>query len=307
MDPAIELRHLRYYLAVAEELHFGRAATRLGISQPPLSQAIRRLEDELGVELLQRTSRSVLPTPAGLAFAGEARRVLGALESAVAEARRAAGTRSVVRIGATPTISLDRLQRFLATLSAREPSLQLQATHIGSLEQIRRLRSGELDFGLFYVPAPYADIESEPLFHADPIVALLPHGHPLSSRRTVRPKDVTGEMLVTFARSVNPTVYDWWMSAIQRAGYRFDELYEVKGSDPRDVILAVAGGAGIALGSSSYVVSTHENAPPVMVRPLVKKVLHPGISVGWRPRGPRHEAALVDVVREVARAVRSRR
>ena len=95
MDPAIELRHLRYYLAVVEELHFGRAAARLGISQPPLSQTIRRLEDELGVQLLQRTSRSVVPTPAGLALAGEARRVLGALECAVAEARRAAGTRSV--------------------------------------------------------------------------------------------------------------------------------------------------------------------------------------------------------------------
>ncbi len=71
-----------------------------------------------------------------------------------------------------------------------------------------RLRSGELDFGLFYVPVPYADIESEPLFHADPAVALLPHSHPLSSKRAVRPKGVTGEMLVTFARSVNITVYD---------------------------------------------------------------------------------------------------
>ncbi|HEY4825739.1 MAG TPA: LysR family transcriptional regulator [Solirubrobacteraceae bacterium] len=306
MDPAIELRHLRYYLAVVEELHFGRAATRLGISQPPLSQAIRRLEDELGVQLLQRTSRSVLPTPAGVALAGEARRVLGALEYAVAEARRAAGRRSVVRIGATPTMSLDGLQRFLTALSAREPSLQLQVTHIGSLEQIRRLRSGELDFGLFYVPVPYADIECEPLFHADPIMALLPHGHPLSAKRAVRPKDVTGETLVTFARSGNPTVYDWWMSAIQCAGYRFDGLNEVSGPDPRDVILAVAGGSGIALGSSSYVVGTDASGL-VMVRPLVKKVLHPGISVGWRTRGPRHEAALVDVVREVARAVRSRR
>ncbi len=195
--PAIELRHLRYYLAVAEELHFGRAAARLGISQPPLSQAIRTLEEELGVQLLRRTSRSVVPTPAGLALAGEARRVLGALEYAVAETRRAAGTRSVVRIGATPTMSLDGLQRFLTALSARQPSLQLQVTHIASLEQIKRLRSGELDFGLFYVPLPHADIESEPLFHADPIVAVLPHGHPLSSKRAVRPKDLTAETLVT--------------------------------------------------------------------------------------------------------------
>ena len=111
---------------------------------------------------------------------------------------------------------------------------------------------------------------------------------------------------MTFARSGNPTVYDWWMSAIQFAGYRFGELYEVRGTDPRDVILAVAGGSGIALGSSSYVVGTDANAL-VMVRPLVKKVLHPGISVGWRSRGPRQEGALVDLVREVARAVRSRR
>src|SRR5436309_15812072 len=99
---AIELRHLRYFLAVFEELHFGRAAERLHMAQPPLSQAIRRLEEELGVQLLQRTSRVVTATEAGRVFADEARKVFAALDHAVLEARRAGGLGAALRIGCIP-------------------------------------------------------------------------------------------------------------------------------------------------------------------------------------------------------------
>src|SRR3954470_14471877 len=105
MPPApttIELRHLRYFLAVIDELHFGRAAERLHMAQPPLSRAVRQLEDELGVKLLNRTSRVVTPTEAGLVFAEEARKVLGGFELAVAEAHRAGGPSRLLRLGAVP-------------------------------------------------------------------------------------------------------------------------------------------------------------------------------------------------------------
>src|SRR3954454_21826940 len=113
-SPSIELRHLRYFLAVFEELHFGRAAERLHIAQPPLSQAIRRLETELGVRLLHRTSRIVIATEPGKVFAEEARKVLAAFDLSVSEARRAAGLPSVVRIGCSPFLPIESLQAFLA-------------------------------------------------------------------------------------------------------------------------------------------------------------------------------------------------
>src|SRR3954447_5158313 len=100
--PAIDIRHLRYFLAVVEELHFGRAADRLHIAQPPLSQAIRKLETELGVQLFHRTSREVVVTEAGVVFAEEARKILVGFDVAVAEARHAGGANAVLRIGCSP-------------------------------------------------------------------------------------------------------------------------------------------------------------------------------------------------------------
>src|SRR2546423_14881748 len=117
----IELRHLRYFLAVVEELHFGRAAERLYIAQPPLSQAIRRLEEELGVQLLQRTSRVVTATEAGRVFADEARKVFAALDQAVVEARRAGGLGGALRIGWLPGRAIGRLVQCLRGLAAEGP------------------------------------------------------------------------------------------------------------------------------------------------------------------------------------------
>jgi DNA-binding transcriptional LysR family regulator len=300
MDPSIEIRHLRYFLAVVEELHFGRAAKRLRISQPPVSQAIRKLEEELGVKLLHRNSRSVSPTPAGLVFAEEARRVLGALDAAIAGARRATGAQSIVRIGALPSIGLEGLHRFLSALRAREPSLHTQVTHISSQEQIRRLQSGGLDFGVLRLPVPQNGIDTERMFKGEQAVALLAQGHPLTSVRAIAPKHVRGETLITFPRSLNPMEHDWWLSAVERAGYRFGELYEVTSADPRDLMLAVAVGSGIGLGPTSYL-ATSEASAFVESRALTKRVLCPEIAVAWRSRGPRHSGGLLDLVRDVAR------
>jgi DNA-binding transcriptional LysR family regulator len=172
-SPTIGLRHFRYFLAVMEELHFGRAADRLRIAQPPLSQAIRQLESELGVQLLHRTTRVVTPTEAGRVLAHEACKTLASFDVAVAEARRAGGGGSTLRIGCVPQLPMSRLHRFLAALRENTRDHDAEVTHLPSLDQVRRLQRGELDLGIFHHAGPPGDIETEPLFAGEPLVALL--------------------------------------------------------------------------------------------------------------------------------------
>src|SRR2546421_518408 len=131
-SPPVEVRHLRYFLAVSEELHFRRAAERLHIAQPPLSQAIQKLEAALGVRLLERTSRAVAPTAAGLVFAEEARKVLASLERGVAKTRGAANGQVQPRVGCVTHLPMDHLQRLLAALRRRKPGIRPEATPLGT-------------------------------------------------------------------------------------------------------------------------------------------------------------------------------
>jgi DNA-binding transcriptional LysR family regulator len=273
------------------------------MSQPPLSEAIRKLEHELGVQLLQRSSRSVVPTPAGRAFAEEARAVLGALDLAVAEARRAGGASSTVRVGSLPSVGLDKLQRFLRALSSREPNLRTEVTQLSSMEQVRRLGSHELDIGLLHLAVPYAGIQTEPLFEGEDVAALIPTDHPLASKPALEPPDVRGEVLVVLSRTLNPALYDWWVSTIEQAGFRFGDVYEVQSNDPRDVVVAVANGNGISLGTAAYV-AVAQASEIVACRPLAAPVTGPEIGVAWKGNGPRNVRGLIDVVREVARELR---
>ena len=129
----IELRHVRYFLVVAEELHYGRAAKRLHMAQPPLSRAIRRLESELGVRLLERTSRSVSLTAAGRVFAEEAREILSSVDFAIREARStAAAEGATIRLGCVPHAPIDRLHRFLTGLRAIVPGAHTVVEHAAS-------------------------------------------------------------------------------------------------------------------------------------------------------------------------------
>jgi DNA-binding transcriptional LysR family regulator len=218
---SIDLRHLRYFLAVMEELHFGRAASRLHISQPPLSQAIRKLETELGVQLLRRNSRTVAPTAAGRVFAGEARRVLTAYETAVAETRRAGGVTSTLRIGCVPYVPVSGLQRLIAALVGRCPAVDVRVTHLLALEQVERLRAGELDVGIFCHAEEHPDTVVEPLFPGGEIFAHLSYNHRLADRNALTPKDLAEEEIVLFPRDANPAIFDGMLSWADAAGYTF--------------------------------------------------------------------------------------
>jgi DNA-binding transcriptional LysR family regulator len=300
---AIELRHLRYFLAVFEELHFGRAAERLHIAQPPLSQAIRRLEEELGVQLLRRTSRVVTPTEAGRAFAEEARAVLSRFDLAVAEARRAGGAGSALRIGCVPDLPIERLLAFLAALEEQLPTSRQQVRHLTGQEQVRQLRSGELDVAVLHGAGALPGVESEPLFAGEPVAAFLGRGHHLAGRSTLRPSDLEIETLVVIPRTANPAFRDQWLVRIDEAGYRFRSVHEAGGPSARDLLLAVASGAGVAFGAFSLS-EVSEVGTIVVRRALDPPVSMPDTVAAWPADAPRRLRADLEVVRVVARTIR---
>jgi DNA-binding transcriptional LysR family regulator len=299
----IDVRHLRYFVAVSEELHFGRAAERLHITQPPLSQAIRKLEDELGVELLQRTSRVVTLTDAGRVFAKEARAVIAAFDRAVAEARRSAGSDKTIHIGCVPYLPVERLLAFLAELRRHEPGITVQVTHLFSPEQVERLRGGGLDVGMFIRAEEYDDLELETLYPGEPGGAFLAPSHPLTARPVLTPSDLSSETFVSFPKSANPALYDVIMGGFENAGYRFAEVREAGGPTTRDLFLEVAGGSGVALAMSSLR-NTGEAAGLVVHRPLDPPVEFPETVVAWMANPSGAVRAIVDVLRTVANDLR---
>jgi DNA-binding transcriptional LysR family regulator len=295
----IELRHLRYFLAVFEELHFGRAAERMHIAQPPLSQAIRKLEQELGVELFVRTSRAVEATPAGRALADEARRVLASFEFAVMEARRVGRGDDPLRIGCFAFLPTSQLQRFLEALRERDASLRAEVTHLWGPEQVERLRAGGLDLGIFMYTEDYAELEFVPLYPGEQIWAFLPPDHDLAGKAALTPEDLASETVLTFPRAGNPALYERYQRLLAEAGYRFPRLHELNSHDPRDALLAVAGGLGIACGPSSLP-QLGEEGQSVIGRPLNPQIHLPEVVVAWRTSAPRRLRSRLGAVREAA-------
>jgi DNA-binding transcriptional LysR family regulator len=301
----IDLRHLRYFLAVYEELHFGRAAERLHIAQPPLSQAIRKLENELAVTLFERTSRAVRPTQSGEALAEEARKVLESFNFAVSEARRA-GSRDVpLRIGCVAVLPTARLQRFVQELKKRDANLRTEIIRLWGGEQIERLRGGLLDLGVFgrVEDHDHPDLEYEPLFRGEPVHVFLPGGHRLAKKAVVTPDDLAGEMRISFPRTISPEFQDRFAGLLESAGYRFAGRHEISSKDPRDALLAVAGGLGVVFGAPSLR-DLGDEAKDLIVRPLDPPLqLLPETVVAWRASAPRALRSWLGDVRDVARTV----
>jgi len=300
----IEFRHLRYFLAVSEELHFGRAAQKLHISQPPLSQAIRKLEAELGVQLFERTSRVVKLTEAGRVFAEEARRVLADVELAVGAARHAGGAGYTLRIGCVPHLPVERLLAFLEALHERSPADRPQVTHITSGEQVARLRSGQLDVGIFNDDGEEEGLEEEPLFPGERLVALLAPDHPLTEHATLGPADLKQEVLVVFPQAASLAPHDRWLTLLERAGYRFARIREAGGAHPRDLLLAVAERLGVVLAPASLADVSDAGAL------VARRVLDPPVTlantvVAWRADPPARFRETLAVVRDIARELRA--
>ncbi len=200
----MELRHLRYFAAVAEELHFGRAAARLHISQPPLSVHIRELEAEIGVRLFDRSTRRVSLTAAGAAFRDRVTVLLAALNDAIVEAGDfGAGKRGRVRVGFVSSASVTVVPRAVRRFRDEHPLVEVELDPLTTNEQLEGLRTGSLDVGLVRAATAPDDIVIEPLLDED-MVAVVPVAHPLADSKSVTPAQLAREKLVLFPRNMMP-------------------------------------------------------------------------------------------------------
>lgn len=207
MDQDIELRHLRYFVAVAEELHFGRAALRLHLAQPPLSQQIRKLEEILGHALFTRTSRSVRLTSAGEVFFERARRTLRNVQEDLDEARSIGrGEVGFLRVGFIGSSMLTRLPAMLGKYRRQYPNVHLQLSENFTSNLIQSLTKNTLDAGILRDGDPTEGLTIEPLF-SEPFVAVLPSGHPLAKRKTISAADLRDEPFVFFTPTAGTLAY----------------------------------------------------------------------------------------------------
>ncbi|GHC60425.1 LysR family transcriptional regulator [Streptomyces flavofungini] len=191
----LETRELEYFVAVADELHFGRAADRLSIAQPALSKAIRRVESRLGVRLFDRSSRHVALTPAGAALLEHGRHALNAVGAAVRHARRAGDADARLRLVLKPGGDAHLLSGMLAAYADRPDARRVDILFSGATDRVDHLRDGRADVALLYVPFDDLDGLAHETLHVEGRVAVLPAGHRLAGRDELRLADLEGETL----------------------------------------------------------------------------------------------------------------
>jgi DNA-binding transcriptional LysR family regulator len=214
----MELRHLRYFVAVAETLSFRQAAEKLHMAQPPLSAQIKSLETELGVRLFERSTRSVRLTHAGQVFVQEARALLAASAEAQRKAKEAdMGIAGTVRLGVIAPVANSWLANVLRSFRQQFPGVQLSVFDLTSIEQLRRLRLNELDVGLLRPPIGDSDLDSVFVEKSEQVLAL-PAGHKLAKKRKLEWKDFDKQELVMIHPNGQHGYYDAFMAACAKAG-----------------------------------------------------------------------------------------
>lgn len=261
----MELRRLRYFVAVAEELHFRRAAERLHLAQPALSQQIRKLEHELGVQLLNRDKRGVALTPPGLVLLDEARRLLHLAEEAARATHDAgAGTAGKLRVGhladAVPTV----LPRAIARFATRHPGVEVCPETLPARQAIEDVRAGRLDVALVGLPAPTDGLKVTPVGVEETVAAIAGY-HPLSGRSTIPLAELSQAELVLLPRTTNPAFYDGFLSACREASIA-PPLRETAEAKVELALLIAAAGAAIAVLPAST--AERYSVPGIVFRSL---------------------------------------
>ncbi len=266
MNQNIDLRHLRYFLAVAEELHFGHAARRLHIAQPPLSQQIRHLEHEIGHPLFLRTSRSVKLTSAGKALMDRARRTLQKVDDDLEAVRSVArGEVGVLKIGFVGSAMLTRLPAILRKYRRMYASVRLHLNELHTNQLIDALREGSADVALARDAGATEDMHVERAF-VEPFVAVIPKKHPLAGRRSIPIARLKDEPFVFFPRAAGSYAWENTIRLCEQQGFHPNIVQEA----PQwlTIVRLVGAGLGVTIAPAS--------AEKIIVPDVVCRRLSPG-------------------------------
>ncbi|MDP9862717.1 MULTISPECIES: LysR family transcriptional regulator [Streptosporangium] len=258
------VRHLRYFTVVAEELHFGNAAVRLGMAQPPLSQRIRRLEEELGVRLFDRSSRQVRLTEPGRLLLAEAREIVARVDRLRDLAGRGEG--AALRVGVPPDLGSSVIAALIAGFRERVPEVRLAPAEMWSADQVIALTDGTLDVGLLRHPVTAPGLSFGPVLVQRPGVVLA-EADPLAELSSVHLADLAGRQLVLFPRE--PGLHEETLAECRHHGYVPEEVHEAQT-------------LGLVLAGTAVAFGPRVELPGLRWRPLLGSPLAWRVSTAWR-------------------------
>ena len=211
------------------------------------------------------------------------------------------GPDATLRIGCVAELALQQVQSFVGALYASDPHLETELRHLPSAAQVRALQSGELDLGLLYGTGDHDGIEAVPIFPGERLVAIVPIGHRLAQCPAVTPGDLRQEDLLIVPRRIDPAVHDALIARVRESGHEFRRVREWGGGDPRDVLMAVAQGNGVALAPAPLLDTVGELATIVTPRPTDPPVRMPATVLAWRAPANATVTRLLEVARAAAR------
>jgi DNA-binding transcriptional LysR family regulator len=270
----VELRHLRYFRTVASELHFGRAAQKLHIAQPPLSHQIRQLEAELGFELFHRSKRSVTLTPAGQAFLLQVERIFQQLAQAIEIGRKTSrGELGEISIGFVGSATYNILPALLQQFRDLYPAVQIELHELTTDRQLVWLREGRIDLGLMRPPIIEPDVSSEVIFQE----SLVPVAHPLATMTAIDLALLAEAQFILFPRQLAPGLYDPIITLCQAAG--FSPLVVQECVQMQTIVSLVSANLGVSILPASICEVQRQG---VVYRPIHDTEALAKISIVWR-------------------------
>lgn len=296
----MELKHLRAFVALAEELHFGRAAERLCIVQPALSMQIKALEEELGVRLFERDRHRVALSETGAIFLPEARATLHQAARAEQTARRSArGEIGTLRVAFVSSVLPRLLPALMRAMHARYPMIALELKDMSTPEQIAALQGGKLDFGLIRLPVSGTGLDIREVMQ-EPFVVAVPDDHALAHKTPIRPADLRGRPAFVLARRYAPGLYDEMLLAFRQQRVSLQIAAEL--GEYATMLALISAGLGIG------VIPTHAAMalpPKVVARPLDLRDHRTGIGLAWRDLDSPVKRIFVDVMEQCAQEARA--
>ncbi len=299
----VELRHLRYVVTVADTLHFGRAAERLHLSQPPLSQQIRQLETELGVSLFHRTKRHVELTDAGKLFVEEARVILAHAAHASNLALRVnQGEVGQLTIGAAGPADAPIFVEILRAFARRHPQIRMVVRNMGSAEQARAISEGRLHVGFVALPIDEPDLATQVVLRR-PLLIALPRHHPLAARSRVPLHALANEPHIMFARRMGPRLYDAVLAACREAGFTMHIAHEV--DNLHTACALVDAGLGVCFVPA---LNQEKRSTGIVLRPISPRLpnVESQLAIAYKPQSCELVSLFIDVAREIVATKKAR-